>query len=148
MKKLLFVFNGNTCRSPMAEYAAQQLLEKEGLSDCFVTSSAGLAAAEGEPISPNALLALQQRGISANAHRARLLTLAEAEQAFRIYVMTAAHREVILHALPDAADKIKVLEIPDPYGIDLPAYQACLAAIDRFLEKELQALRAQADKGE
>ena len=52
--------------------------------------------------------------------------------------MTETHRDAILRVLPDAAEKITVIGIPDPYGMNLDAYEACLDAICRFFEKELQ----------
>lgn len=143
MEKLLFVCTGNTCRSPMAEYLARDIITKKGLSDRILVTSAGMATAEGEPASANALIALQNRGIDATAHRARQLSAQLVKEATRIYVMTAAHREAILRVLPEAAEKITVIGIPDPYGMDLAAYEACLDAICRFFEEELQNLLRQ-----
>ena len=101
----------------MAEYLVRDMIEKQGLSDRVTVASAGMAAAEGEPASQNALIALQNRGIDANAHRARQLSPELVKQATRIYVMTETHRDAILRVLPDAAEKITVIGIPDPYGM-------------------------------
>ena len=90
----------------MAEYLVRDMIEKQGLSDRVTVASAGMAAAEGEPASQNALIALQNRGIDANAHRARQLSPELVKQATRIYVMTETHRDAILRVLPDAAEKI------------------------------------------
>lgn len=136
MKNILFVCTGNTCRSPMAACLFSDLLRKAGLSHLYQIDSAGLSALDGAPISENAAAALAERGISAKEHRAKQLTRAQIAQADRIYVMTQAHKQAILSAVPDAADKIRVLSISDPYGGDLNTYRRCLDEIAAYLEKE------------
>ena len=46
-KRFLIVCTGNTCRSPMAAVVLNQLLEKEGLSEKYEATSAGVAAFDG-----------------------------------------------------------------------------------------------------
>ena len=64
MKKLLVVFvcSGNTCRSPMAEFLFRRFLESEDVENVEVTSC-GIKAAEGSPMSPEAVKTLANRGI-------------------------------------------------------------------------------------
>ncbi|HBF15400.1 MAG TPA: hypothetical protein DDW30_06930, partial [Clostridiales bacterium] len=71
--RVLFVCTGNTCRSPMAEAVARHLLEERRLAlpetiraltvPEFEVSSAGLYATEGDPITENAVRALEEVGI-------------------------------------------------------------------------------------
>ena len=46
MKKILFVYHGNICRSPMAEFVMKDLVEKAGLSAQFEIASAATSTEE------------------------------------------------------------------------------------------------------
>ena len=61
-KLVCFVCTGNTCRSPMAE----AYMKSRG----FEAISRGIAAYEGDPISPLAVLALKD-GVSVRHHDGR-----------------------------------------------------------------------------
>ena len=75
MIKILFVCLGNICRSPMAEFVMKDLLEKEGLSDCFLIDSAGTSAEEyGNPVYPPARRILAEHGISCAGKYARRMS--------------------------------------------------------------------------
>ena len=54
MPGILFVCTGNTCRSSMAAAIAAKLAKERGLD--VTISSAGLAAREGDPATPEAWL--------------------------------------------------------------------------------------------
>lgn len=64
--QVLFVCSGNTCRSPMAEGAANHLLP--GIE----ARSAGLATYEGMPASPHSQQAMAEIGIDISNHRSQL----------------------------------------------------------------------------
>jgi protein-tyrosine phosphatase len=52
IKQILLVCTANVCRSPMAEAIFNALAEERGLA--WRAESAGVAALEGEDITPNA----------------------------------------------------------------------------------------------
>ena len=64
---ILFVCNGNTCRSPMAEAIAK---DSEG-ADIIHIESAGLHANPGDPAAPDAIETMRRRGMGLTAHRSR-----------------------------------------------------------------------------
>ena len=76
--KILFVCHGNICRSTMAQYVMQDLVEKNGLADSFVIDSAATSTEEiGNPVDPRTRRKLQQEGIRCGNHRARQMTRAD-----------------------------------------------------------------------
>lgn len=63
--RLLFVCLGNICRSPAAENMMNYLIEKNGLSDQYITDSAGTADYHiGNPPDPRMIEAGQRRGLA------------------------------------------------------------------------------------
>ena len=134
----LFVCTGNTCRSPMAAALFNALWSHRG-----VAASAGIAAS-GSPISENARLALERRGVApvgANdytAHISRQVSEAEIARAARVYFISRRHQLALISAFPAYAEKIFALpvDIADPYGGDLATYEACLSDIEAALTAE------------
>lgn len=97
--------------------------------------SAGVASRTGEPASPNAKTALKKVGVDLTGHVSRPVTQELLDHSLVVFCMTESQRSMIeLTADPvpprlflfrefagDALDR----EIPDPYGMALPAYEAC-----------------------
>lgn len=78
--KILFVCHGNICRSTMAQYVMQDLVEKSGLVDLFFIDSAATSTEEiGNPVDPRTRRKLQQEGVHCGNHRARQLTCTDYE---------------------------------------------------------------------
>lgn len=108
MGVILFVCTGNTCRSSMAAAIAARLGEERGLA--VTVTSAGLAAREGDPATPEAIQALAEMGIALQGHRARQVTAALVHDADLVLTMTAAHKRRLRQLYPGAADKIFTLK--------------------------------------
>ncbi len=131
-RRICFVCTGNTCRSPMAAAVANAL--GEGRIDAW---SAGLWAADGEPMSANAVKALENAGVSPTAerdyhkHTARTVTETDAASADLLVAVSPSHAMELLMRFPAAAERIACMPKPisDPYGGDLERYEICLAEI-------------------
>lgn len=137
--RLLLVCTGNTCRSPMAEALAKQVLEDQ---PGVTVGSAGVYAGNGQPASDEAVEAMQTLGLDLSTHRSRTLTPAMIDEVDQIYTMTESHRQAILSQAPHAESKVQRLDpradISDPIGASLAVYQATADQIRRALESRLK----------
>jgi len=146
---MLLVCSGNTCRSPMAEGLAKQMLaEQRGIApDELETAglsvlSAGVSAMPGAPANEHAVEAMQKQDIDLARHRSRELSQQMVHEADVIYTMTAAHREAVISLVPGAADKTFTLDptgdIEDPIGSGADSYQRTAEMIRRRLDQRLK----------
>lgn len=149
---ILFVCTGNTCRSPLAEGLFRQMLaDRLGCSPeelperGFTVLSAGLAAMHGSPAAPESVEVARHYGVDLQSHSSQPLTDELLARADRVYTMTQSHRDSILFARPDAADKVFLLstedrDISDPIGGGQDEYDACAKEIAGYLETILNQL--------
>lgn len=96
--------------------------------------SAGVASRTGEPASPHAITALRKVGIDLKSHLSRPVTQELLDQSLLVLCMTESHRDMIemtaepapphVHLFREFTGAKRDLEIPDPYGLHLPAYEA------------------------
>lgn len=96
--------------------------------------SAGVASRSGEPASPNAVTALKKVGLDLKSHLSRPVTQELLDHAVLVLCMTEAHREMIERVAAPAPPRVKLfkefmggkgdVEIPDPYGLHLTAYES------------------------
>lgn len=146
---ILLVCSGNTCRSPMAEGLARQILaERRGIAPDELDAagikvvSAGTFAAPGSPASPEAVEALATQGVDITGHRSTPLSFELIREADVIYTMTESHRRAVIDLAPNADDKTFRLDnkadISDPIGLDATAYQRTAEMIRRRLEQRLK----------
>ena len=78
MIKILFVYHGNICRSPMGEFVMKDLVKKAGLENQFQIASAATSTEEiGCPVYPPARRKLAEHGIRCDGKTARQLTKAD-----------------------------------------------------------------------
>ncbi|HYR57375.1 MAG TPA: ribose 5-phosphate isomerase B, partial [Chthoniobacteraceae bacterium] len=115
----------------MAEALLRAALK--GRSDISV-SSAGVAAAWGQPASPYSEDVLRPLGVRLDDFRSQPLTEDLVADATHIFTMTRGHLETIQMYFPEAADKLFLLrefdesarsgnlDVPDPIGLGIDAY--------------------------
>lgn len=89
---VLFVCNGNVCRSPIAERLAQALAAELDIRD-LTAESAGMRAVAGFPIEPLAGQVITGLGGDPSGFRARKLELGMVEHADLILAMTTTIRD-------------------------------------------------------
>ena len=141
---IIFVCSGNTCRSPMAECAFEEMLLEEGVTGVEVQSR-GVVANVGAGISENAKKALEEAEIPVKDHVATQITTDDILESDLVICMTERHR-MRLGKLPKVftLDQLtKCGDIKDPYGGDEKVYKDCLAEILVALKKLMPIVKRQ-----
>lgn len=151
MTKILFVCHGNICRSTMAQYVMQDLVEKNSLADSFVIDSAATSTEEiGNPVDPRTRHKLQQEGIRCGNHRARQMTRSDYENFDYLIGMDHNNLRNMMHILKDdSLGKVSLLldwtekprDIADPWysgNFDL-TYEDVTEGCEALLKKLLAA---------
>ena len=121
---VVFVCTGNTCRSPMAEGFFRDMLRKREIGGVECTS-AGLCGCVGEPATDEAVRAARAYGVDISAHRSRPISRYLLEEGDLFVCMTRSHADALAPHV--SADKLRVLNVPDPYGRGEEAYAECAA---------------------
>ncbi|MEZ6132288.1 MAG: hypothetical protein R3C59_26805 [Planctomycetaceae bacterium] len=150
--RLLFVCTGNTCRSPMAEALFRRLAsdrlncsEDKLLDHDLDVFSAGVAAADSAPASPEAIQILKERGIPLAQHLSQQVTDEMLVKSDLILAMTPGHLGVLRNARPDLASRMRLLQpngsgVLDPIGGGMDDYRQCADEITTCLESLLDEL--------
>jgi protein-tyrosine-phosphatase len=101
--------------------------------------SAGVAAADNMPASPEAISILHETGIDLSAHLSQQVTVPMLEQSDLILAMTPGHLAALKGARPDLASRMRTLRtdgqgISDPIGCGMTEYRRCAEEITGCLE--------------
>jgi len=139
---ILFVCTGNTCRSPMAKATMRKHIARrigcqiDELADRgVIVESAGLAAGEGAPATPEAVSVMRQCGLALEDHLSQPLTEHLVRYADMVFAMTRGHRDTIIQRWPEAAARVKLLsrdgyDVSDPIGGTREVYLDCAKQIE------------------
>lgn len=142
LKKILFVCSGNTCRSPLAEAIARNVLPARLDFDVEV-ASAGASAADGAPASSYSLEVAREHGLDLTGHRSRGLGERLVRDADLIVTMGVRHRDAVGAVDPDSLENTYLLtnfsdvhhgDIPDPIGGSRDLYEQTYLVIRDCVE--------------
>ena len=120
-----FICTGNTCRSPMAEGLARDLVARrlevapERLGEFgFEFSSMGVLGGSGMPPSEHGVEVLGQRGIDISTHRSSPAVPEQIKDLDLVLALTAGHLDSLRYLLPPGGTRH--CELLDPEGGDVP----------------------------
>jgi protein-tyrosine phosphatase len=94
--RILFVCNGNICRSPLAAQAFSQILANHPIASQIQVDSAGIFAMESYPMDPGSVLAMQALGFVPQPHVAKQLLAEHVEAADLVITSTEIQREGVV----------------------------------------------------
>lgn len=147
---ILLVCTGNTCRSPMGEALARQLIaqrlgctEQELQERGIIVASAGIAAIPGCGPSSEAIEVMKEYKIDISGHESQPLTDKLARHADVILTMTNNHLRAIVGRWPDAAGRAMPLradggDIDDPIGGSVGVYRQCAEQVENALKARVE----------
>jgi protein-tyrosine-phosphatase len=150
IKKILVICTGNICRSPMAEgFLKKGLKSKDG----FEVISCGTSAIDGLHPTKEAIQAMEEEGIDISHYISRPFSNYIAGSADIILVMSQAHKDFILHAIPGLKAKVflynefagitcKGNDIMDPIGQPLSTYRIVLDQIKQATVAIINRIRS------
>lgn len=97
--KVLFVCDGNICRSPLAAEYLRHRAVRSGLSH-LVVESAGVLGIEGAPAAAHSIEVAREAGLDLTGHRSRGITVAGMRTADLVVAMTLAQLETLSRRFP------------------------------------------------
>lgn len=142
--RLLFVCQGNICRSPFAAERATALLRAAGRHD-ITCASAGYDPSQDVASPQHAVTVAARYGVDLSRHAPKALGLDGSADV--IFVMESRQVEIVARRAPASSPRLRLLpafrqpavrgyrglNIPDPFGQPLPAFERCYEDIDRAL---------------
>jgi protein-tyrosine-phosphatase len=135
MKNILIICTANKTRSVMAMEVAKFL----AVGKNYNFTGAGIAVM-GSEIDDTAKQILSEMGIE-STHTPTPLEGLNISAYDEIHVMTRRHKTALcsLYAGGDIEDRIRILDIEDPYGKGKSAYRDCLDRLKEYYEKFLKS---------
>lgn len=122
----------------MAEQIFRALVEQDGLQTKIFCQSAGIAAADGSPASPEAVTAISEIGGDLTRHRARRLGPDDTQVWDLFFPMSATHAYILEQAGVEANRIYVPQNIADPFGQGLAVYRECRDRLQTEIEEFYQ----------
>lgn len=147
IRSVLFVCQGNVCRSPLAAAYFDSRLRERGSE--IEVRSAGLDTTPGKEAHPLATAVARQNNLSLQTHVTTSLSRELVAGADLILVMELVQSSTLLQKHPEATGKVVELgyfnnglstEIADPFGGTKADFEVCYKAIRRSCDNLLKYL--------
>lgn len=135
-----------------AQLLAHALAAEEEPLKSIKVVSAGVSAGHGTPVSPNSVHALKKVGLNISDHTSQPVTEELVQSSDLILCMTESHRAQLTYQFDPISAPVYLMrefhdpdqrEIPDPFGMNLDAYETArdsivesIPAIIRFLKEK------------
>ena len=134
--KVLFLCTNDTCRSVMANAVFYTLVKNRGIdAEC---DSAGLAEYGNEAPDQNAIAVMREIGIDISEYRSKNINPGMLSQADFIMVMTEQQKDSLCAFDSSVSNKVKVMNISDPYGHGIEDYRRCMSEIVKYMDRLLE----------
>lgn len=117
--RVLFICDGNICRSPLAAEYLRHRAAHDGLGH-LVVDSAGLLGITGAPAAPFSVEVGRDAGLDLSGHRSRGITVADMRTADFVVAMTLRQLETLELRYPGGSGRRLLLRAfergPEPQG--------------------------------
>jgi protein-tyrosine-phosphatase len=145
--KVLFVCDGNICRSPLAAEYLRHRSVREGLSH-LVVDSAGLLGIVGAPAAPLSMVVGQEAGLDLTHHRSRGILASDLRTADLVVAMTTPQLQALARRFPNGSGQRLLLrafergpeprggaqELDDPVAGPVEEYRSAFAVIRNCID--------------
>ena len=142
--KILFVCNGNICRSPAAQYLLQKMVDENQLPEIQVESAGILKRTDGRHIHPKIAHRLKLFGCDATNHRAEFIgkkklasytyiLAMDQEILYELTVNYASEYTDKIHLFTSISEEEQLRDIEDP--IDTGKYLLTVRRINRLCKQ-------------
>lgn len=135
-KKILLVCTGNSCRSPMAAGLIRQELKHRKLEREIEISTSGILARDGGSAAAEAIFVMKNREIDISEHKTRACRREEVLDSDLILAMSQDHYDFLAGLVPNVQKKIKILDVKDPIGLGMEAYEKAVKELEEKIKEE------------